>query len=118
VGVSNFAFLTPVYITCFTDIMILGPVLTFVGFQRGWCANEATRELEDPFGGDGNDFFIIDFNCPPINGLMEIGAALVVTRECEEQLARPNEPSRAALEIKRRENQIRPHSTFKARGGA
>ena len=75
--------------------------------ECGWCANEATREL-DPFGGDGNDFSIIDFNCPPINGLMEIGAALVVTRECEEQLARPNEPSRAALEIKRRENQIRP----------
>jgi len=83
-GVANFAFLTLVYITCFTDILILGPVLTFVVFQCGWCVNEAARELEDPFRVDGNDFSLTDFHCPFINGLIEIDAALVVMRECEE----------------------------------
>jgi len=41
--------------------------------------------LEDPFWVGSNDISITDFHCPFINGLMEIDAALVVTRECQEQ---------------------------------
>jgi len=78
------ALLTPLYITCFTDSLILGPFLTFAVFQRGWCVNEVARELEDPFWVDGNDISATDFHCLFISGLMVIDAALVVTREWRE----------------------------------
>lgn len=73
----------PVYITCFTDSMILGPIMTFFLFHGVWCVNEVAKELENPFGNDSNDICLPDFHARFIDACNDIHIA-----HCEKKVDR------------------------------
>jgi len=57
-----FAIFIPVYVVCFTQNWVIGPVMSFLIFQGIWGINETAKELENPFGADANDISVEDFH--------------------------------------------------------
>lgn len=57
-----FALFMPVYIVCFTQSLIVGPIMSFLLFQGIWGLNELAKELETPFGTDINHIPLEDFH--------------------------------------------------------
>jgi predicted membrane chloride channel (bestrophin family) len=57
-----FACFIPIYMACFTQSLIAGPILTFVVFETFWCINEVAKDLENPFGWSLNDIQLDDFH--------------------------------------------------------
>lgn len=62
----------PVYVVCFTDSMIVGPIISFALCQGIWGLNETAKELENPFGPDVNDITIGDFHLRFLDSLQEV----------------------------------------------
>lgn len=73
-----FSFFLPVYMTVFTDSMLVGPLLSFVMFQGIWGLNEVAKELENPFGEDTNDISLSDFHARFIDVISEVNRSTAV----------------------------------------
>lgn len=58
----GWALTLPVFVTAFTNSMVLAPILCFLLFEGIWCLNEVAKELENPYGGDDNDISLPDFH--------------------------------------------------------
>lgn len=57
-----FSCFIPVYVACFTQSLIAGPIISFMIFESFWCVNEVAKDLENPFGQDINDIPLMDFH--------------------------------------------------------
>jgi len=57
-----FSILLPVYVATFTRSFILSPIMTFLIFYSVVCINEMAKILENPFGQDVDDIFLVDFH--------------------------------------------------------
>jgi predicted membrane chloride channel (bestrophin family) len=77
-----FSCFIPVYMACFTQSMIAGPILTFVLFETIWCINEVSKDLENPFGNSMNDIQLDDFHCRFLGFLNEIESAHLAATSC------------------------------------
>jgi len=58
---ASFSVLIPVYVVVFTGGLV-GPILCFFLYACLWCLNEVAKELENPFGEDVNDIYLVDFH--------------------------------------------------------
>eukprot|EP00927_Polykrikos_kofoidii_P034741 TRINITY_DN29403_c0_g1_i1.p1 TRINITY_DN29403_c0_g1~~TRINITY_DN29403_c0_g1_i1.p1 ORF type:complete len:455 (-),score=60.67 TRINITY_DN29403_c0_g1_i1:48-1412(-) len=52
----------PVYMVAFTESYIVTPIMSFLLFLGIWGLNETAKELENPFGPDENDIYLLDFH--------------------------------------------------------
>merc|ERR1712048_988150 len=78
-----FACFIPIYMACFTQSLIAGPILTFVVFETFWCINEVAKDLENPFGWSLNDIQLDDFHSRFLDFVGEVETAHEATISCD-----------------------------------
>merc|ERR1712032_965328 len=52
----------PIYVVCFTSSYIVSAIMSYMLCTAIWGLNETAKELENPFGDDVNDIYLVDFH--------------------------------------------------------